>query len=217
MDTAELKERFIIELDAVASAAAPGFTDSEISNLLNKSQDEIIKTFVQLKDWNSIYTLLKHKYNITPASSSTEYNGKVYHVYIDTYVPDFRYYIDAIGTVTRISPESVTGKVKCELISKEDMFRFFSDLNNTPYFKNPKIVLESEESTAKRTIRIIVDSYSTLSKFEINYVKKPTPINIGSSITSELPEFLHTNLVTMAVQEAVKSLYISKPPQLKSE
>ena len=97
------------------------------------------------------------------------------------------------------------------------MFRFFSDLNNTPYFKNPKIVLESEESTAKRTIRIIVDSYSTLSKFEINYVKKPTPINIGSSITSELPEFLHTNLVTMAVQEAVKSLYISKSPQLKSE
>jgi len=217
MNTTQLKERFLVELDAVASAAAPGFTDDEISELMNKVQDEILKTFVQLKDWKSIYTVVEHVYGITPTTSATEYNGKVWYVDIDVSVPNFRYYIDSTASVTRTSPESVSGKARCELIDKDSMTKFFADLNNTPYFKYPKVVLETEESTAKRMIRIIVDSYSTLTGYEINYVKVPTPIDISGGTPSELPEFLHTNLVTMAVQEAVKSIYISKSPQLKTE
>ena len=42
MTTSQIKTRFLIELDAVASGAAPGFTDSEISELVDKAQKDLI-------------------------------------------------------------------------------------------------------------------------------------------------------------------------------
>ena len=48
MTPSELKVQFNIELDAVASGAAPGFTDAEISTLLTKSQLDFIELKVQI-------------------------------------------------------------------------------------------------------------------------------------------------------------------------
>ena len=39
----ELKQQFLIELDAVASGAAPGFEDSDINALLIKAEKAIIE------------------------------------------------------------------------------------------------------------------------------------------------------------------------------
>lgn len=208
MTAAELNTRFDIELDAVSSGAAPGFTNDEKSELLTKAQDELIQSFVQLKNYNSIYTVVEDAIDI----ADTSHSGQLFYHDLNTVIPDFRYFINAKAYITRTSPSSSSGYVDCELIESKDINKFLNGINNIAYFKYPKIVLQYKMDNYPQLI-LILDNYSTLSSLDIKYIRTPANIDIDGSITSELPEFLHKDVVSLAVKEAVKSMYISKVPQ----
>lgn len=216
MTATELKTRFNIELDAVASAAAPGFTDAEIGELLTKAQDIQVEMYTKLKDWNSIYTLVKHNHTVTLNSDSTYYGSGAKYVNLPSDVSDFRYYVTSRVKVTRTYPSLTTQYVECELIDRSYLNRFLSGGFNVPYFKKPKVALEYRTASVVPVMVVVPDYYtSAMEGFELSYVKIPTEIDIVNypSRECELPEFLHKEMVSMAVQEAVRSLYISKIPQ----
>lgn len=215
MTAAELSTRFDIELDAIASGVAPGFLNSEKSQFLTKAEDELIKSFVQLGDYKSIHTLVE-RIQTTSLSLDNTYTSKVYYIDLYTVIPNFRYHISTRALITRTDPTLTSQWVNCESISREDMYKFFENGFNTPYFKHPKIVLELSEGTTQSRLYLILDAYTSIptpAGIEVAYVRKPAGIDIDTSATSELPEFLHKDVVSLAVQEAVKSLYISKLPQ----
>ena len=214
MTAAELRTRFDIELDAVASAAAPGFTNDEVSQLLTKAQDMLIQSYVGSKDFNAIYTLVEtvETQNI---SAYTEYGGKCSYISLNAEFADFNYYVSSRLRTTRTYPTIIAGIVPCELIERNDIGKFISSGFNTPYFKTPKVLFEYYKNSSIPIIIILVDSYSNVptDQFEMTYVRTPADIDIDGSVTSELPDNLHKDVVSLAVQEAVKSLYISKTPQ----
>jgi len=214
MTAAELSTRFDIELDAVASAAAPGFTDDEKSSLLTKAQNILIQEYARAKNWNAIYTLVQTS-TTSDISSITAYGTKATYIDLNTVYSDFRYYVSSRAQLTRTYPTVSEQKVECELIERDAISKFIVATGiNTPYFKYPKVVLEYSSGSSYPILIILVDNYTTVieANFELTYVRIPNDIDIDESVTSELPENLHKDIVSLAVQEAVRSLYISKTP-----
>lgn len=73
MTAEQVKTRFLIELDAVASGAAPGFTDSEISELVDKAQKDLILQLAKAKKWDDLYTLItKNVSNLASGAYGTK-------------------------------------------------------------------------------------------------------------------------------------------------
>lgn len=221
MTSAELSTRFDIELDAVASAAAPGFSDAEKSNLLIKAQNMLVQEFARVKNWSAIYTLVNTD-STDAILSITDYGTKATKIDVNTTFPNFGYYVSSRALITRTNPTITSQMVECDLVERDAVPKFIvSEGFNTPYFKHPKIFLEhggfiyGEYVVAAPLLVILVDNYTSVVNdlFELTYVRIPADINITQGVTSTLPENLHDTLVTLAVQEAVKSIYVSKTPQ----
>jgi len=205
MNTTELKNRFLIQLDAVASGAAPGFTDDEISELLTKSQDDLIQQFIQLGRWEELYTLLN---TVKSTAAIGIYGANSYRADIPV---DFKYYCTSRVKVGRSDGSGITNTfVTCDLISPTIMDRFLVTAFNKAFYKYPVVFLNQTDDS----LTILVDTYTTFAavaeNVEMTYIFKPPLINITTSTTSYLPDKLHKDIVSLAVDEAVKSLKIAK-------
>ena len=207
MTVTEVKTKFLIELDAVASGAAPGFTDAEISKLVDKAQKDLIQQLAVAKKWDDLYTLIDIS---TKSLTSGVYGAKSYKVLI----PDnFGYYVLArIKGSRQDLGESADSWYNCDEISYKIADKFITTSFNKPYFKNPVIFLWNEDSSTEY-YNILVDTYfypAATSAFQLTFVKIPTKFDITTAANLSLPETLHENIVAMAVQEAAKSLTIAK-------
>lgn len=213
MKSAELISKFKIRLEAVASASAPGFTDTEIYSLLETAENDIIKKYSQLGDYKSIYTTIRTYGG--PLSRVTLPSGDVvYGIVIENnnYV-GVRYVIDATVRVSRTEPTLSSRFVRTEIISVLDMAKFFTTDFNKTYFKYPKIVIGYERiGDAKASLIVIPDSYTTSIDY-INMTYVCTQLGIDSITTSMLPKFLHDDLVDLAVNMAAESIFKTKIPQ----
>lgn len=204
MTPSELKVQFNIELDAVASGAAPGFTDAEISTLLTKSQLDFIELKVKAGEWDDIYTLLDR--NLTVLASGL-YGTKTRQSALPV---DFQYYCTSRIRIYRTNPTIQNEWLPCDEISPAIMNKFLSTAFNFAYFKYPVIFYSNEEGF----INTIVDYYTDYEEdgqnnFELTYIKAPLDVDVTSQ-TLLIPDTYHRTVVSMAVQEAVKSLKIAK-------
>lgn len=210
MTSTELKQQFLIELDAVASGAAPGFTDTEINKLLIKSEKDIIEQAVRIKDFNLIYPLVETD---TGGLDAGYVYSNSYKVDLDSMVSNFLYYITSRTNITRTNP-TYSGWIENDLIQRDSAEKFAITGFNYPYFKNPVVFFEQFNNLDNYpVISVMLDYYTipaaTAINFELTYVRKPNAIDVAS-VTSELPEALHKVIVSMAVQEAVNSLKTAK-------
>ena len=208
MTAEQVKTRFLIELDAVASGAAPGFTDSEISELVDKAQKDLILQLAKAKKWDDLRTLIsKQVANLSSGSYGT--NSRTAQI-----LSNWGYYIFSRVKGSRSDiPDAADVWYNCDLISPEIVDRFITTSFNTPFFKKPVVFFyRGDEST--KEVHIIFDSYffpaSTPVSFELTYVKIPATFNITSGATLEVAETLHDTVIAMAVEEAVKSLKTAK-------
>lgn len=213
MTSAELISKFKIRLEAVASASAPGFTNTEVYSLLNTAENEIIKKYSQLGDYKSIYTVVRTYGGII--SPMTLPSGEsVYGIAIPSVTSSpIRFFVDAMVRITRTEPTITSEFVRAEIISTSDISKFVTTNFNRPYFKYPKIVFGYQASTAPYSYIIAIpDTYTTnIDQIQLTYVL--AQIGIDESNTSILPEFLHDDLVDLAVNMAAESIFKTKIPQ----
>lgn len=213
MTSAELISKFNIRLEAVASASAPGFTNTEIYSLLNTAENEIIKKYAQLGDYKSIYTVVR-TYGGNISSMTLPSGESVYGIAISSIVSSpVRFFIDAMVRVTRTEPTITSEFVKAEIISTSDLSKFVTTNFNKPYFKYPKIIFGYQASTAPHSYIIVIPDYYTTSIDQIQLTYVLAQIGIDDSNTSILPEFLHDDLVDLAVNLAAESIFKTKIPQ----
>ena len=208
MDVTEVKTKFLIELDAVASGAAPGFTDDEISELVDKAQKDLIQQLTAAKKWDDLYTLTTKSLS---AVGSGTYGNKTYTAALPN---DFGYIISArVKAFRQDVADRVSVWFSCDVISPTIISRFLSTPFNTPFFKNPVIFFWDEDGSTEE-VNIIEDTVTAIvtgsGSFELTYVKIPTKFSITDNNNLELPETLHDNIVEMAVKEAAKSLTVAK-------
>lgn len=206
MTASELKIVFNIELDAVASGAAPGFTDSEISTLLTKSQRDFIELKIKAGEWDDVYTLLATDGTILSAGI---YSTKTRKSAIPA---DFGYYCTSRIRIYRSNPTIQNEWLGCDRIEPTIINKFLSTAFNFAYFKYPVIFFSDEDDTGY--INTIVDYYTDYEEdgnnnFELTYIKLPLDVDVTSQ-TLMIPDKYHNKVVSMAVEEAVKSLKIAK-------
>ena len=207
MTAEQVKTRFLIELDAVASGAAPGFTDSEISELVDKAQKDLILQLAKAKKWDDLYTLItKNVSNLASGAYGTKSR-------VALLPNNWGYYIFSRVKGSRSDiPDAGDVWYNCDLISPAIADRFITTSFNTPFFKNPVTFFWDEDGSTEEA-NVIVDSYfipASTGAFELTYVKIPATFSITDAHTLELPETLHDTVIAMAVEEAVKSLKTAK-------
>lgn len=207
MTTSQIKTRFLIELDAVASGAAPGFTDAEISELVDKAQKDLILQLAMAKKWDDLYTLITKQLSTVGAGT---YGIKSYSAALPS---DFGYVV--LARVKAYTDDIPASWFICDEINYGIAGNFMVTPYNQPFFKNPVIFFWDEDGSTEEA-NILVDYHSTASTtdaFELTYVKIPANFWIDTDAddhTLELPETLHDTVIAMAVQEAVKSLQTAK-------
>lgn len=207
MTVTEVKTKFLIELDAVASGAAPGFTDAEISELVDKAQKDLIQQLAVTKKWDDLYTLIDIT---TTGLTSGVYGAKSYMALVPA---NFGYYVLARLKGSRQDLNELADSwYNCDEISYKIADRFITTSFNRPYFKNPVVFLWNEDGSTEY-YNILIDTYfaaNVTNSFQLTYVKIPTKFDITTAANLELPETLHENIVEMAVKEAAKSLTLAK-------
>lgn len=209
MTAEQVKTRFLIELDAVASGAAPGFTDSEISELVDKAQKDLILQLAKAKKWDDLYTLItKNVSNLASGAYGTKSR-------VALLPNNWGYYVfSRVRGLRQDIPDDSEVWYNCDLISPSIVDRFITTSFNIPFFKNPVVFFWDEDGSTEEA-NIISDIHFSFAlvptnAFEVTYVKIPTTFSITDAHTLELPETLHDTVIAMAVEEAVKSLKTAK-------
>lgn len=214
MTTAEMKAYFLSEYDAATSLSAPGFEDSDISSFLNIAQDNIVTELYKNKEYTKLSELFCTTSNLPLFSHPNIANG-YYLIALNLSsdgLVDFFYYIDSRTKITRTNPTITNEWVPNDFITRDVANKLFKTALNKVWFKYPKSFFEMVDNgdTVRLMLVVIVDSYTTGTYGEVTYIKRPIRINITTSTKSELNESLHQGIVTLAVQEAVKSIKAAK-------
>lgn len=120
-------------------------------------------------------------------------------------------------SITNVNPD-ITGRIQ-HGYSRTSYFHnqlgTFADLNkvmttatNKPIFHNPIILLH------KDSFWVVTDSYTTVNSVNFIYIKQPKKMTLNTpssdeTTTCELSEFIHEDIVTLAVQDFISSKAIT--------
>lgn len=202
--------QFDLLYNNISSNQAPGLTEYEKSVFLTQAQEAVIldlykgtlgDSFETTEEVTRYLSSLVRTHDFTDIS--TTYNNvlgnKQYHVTISE-INDLWFITYQSGN---IALEETTRDVMVVPTKQDTLFK---DLNNP--FRGPntnKILSVSEDKT------IILYSKHPITSFYIKYLKRPNPIvledselevNGVSEFNVEIPESLHTHVLTRAVQMA---------------
>lgn len=217
MTASELKAYFLAEYDVATSLAAPGWEDDEISSFLNIAQDSIVTELHKIKDYSLLGELINTTSSISTFTHPYDLLNAICFTLSDVTpleANSFFYYIDSRTKLTRTNPIITESWIPNQLIQRENANKFYVSRFNTPWFRNPKIYIESLDNGDDIVPRftILVDAYTDISTplVELTYLKRPARIDITGNTTTDLNESLHQTIVQVAVEQVVKAGKIAK-------
>jgi len=216
MITSEMIVNFLVEYDRVASLSAPSYEDSEILQFLNRSQYDLTEILFQSRNLELLGILsvsAKVSAVLGGFDTLTEL-GAVRAETSHTQFTRFLHYLDSYSQVTRVAVPamSATYVKNSEIPKNQARFYQTSDFNS-PIFRYPKTYIDGEY------VVVIPDAYSSIDEITVDYIMNPkelvTSVSDATSetVTCELPESLHEEVITKAVQLAQITI---NPPQAEA-
>jgi hypothetical protein len=210
MTAVEMQEAFFIELTLYGRRAT---VDSEdIFYYLNKAQDEMVHRWFngqneQGKGFGQSQQITEYlrPLVVKNTSVSSTYIGSIQgDVHADkVQLPSDHLFLISSRSIVKDttnpaqtpgSPRVGTGtarKVLNKQIQSDDIYRLLDDPFNTPIKTDPLVDLSGNE------LHIFTSASFVVTDVEMNYVKRPTAI--GESTNTELDEFVHNDIVDLAV------------------
>ena len=206
MTNAELKTRFNVGYEFLANNLAPGYTDAEISGLLNQGMDLLVDELYANGDMLGLAELLVSSTLNLATASFENYGSNAYET--TTSLPsDYRWVVNVKVKSVRGTPFVVnTGFIPAEIIPKQEADYWMQTLANRPMIITPKVVLVNSASTIR--FIVLVDMYTTVTTtggFQVVYVKTPTRIDVSNSNVNELHPRWHQKIVDKAIALAMKA------------
>jgi len=219
MTAAQMKIHFLLLYDKVTNLAAPGYEDSEITEFLNKSQLQFVKsrynykgnqykegfekTEKRRKDLSELVRNIDLiSSDISPDQTGVSPNGIFYDL-----PADFLYSLRE--EITTSSDIKCSDKLR---ITVKPVTHDEYSINVKNPFKKPDITqawrldfsrdVTQGPNNPKKRHEIITDSSYTVSTYHVRYLKEPRNIDITNSIESELSESVHEEIVDGAVRIA---------------
>jgi hypothetical protein len=218
MTTSEMISLFRLKYDAADSSIAYDFTDNEIIQFLNDSQNTLVDMLYYQGALEDLSPFIR-TYRLT----SRHVNGLPYSVYFslrkDLIDSNFRHYIDSTSVITKSFPAVSGATVENKLIPISEVPKIITTIGNKPMF-NHCVIFESNTSlnTAVDSQQlhscyvILGDAYTTaFSSVTVVYLINPSVITANT--TSLLIGKLHDKIVELAVNSAVQAIYKSKVPE----
>lgn len=208
MTAQEMVNEFLTRYDAAASAASPGWEQSEILEFLNIAQEKLI---VELYTKNKI-DLLNEITKDVKLQITAHPSYPFSRVFVGLLPEDYMLYVNSRTVLViedLLHPETLTTELRNnELIYHTQLTQFLQSAVNRTIFRNPKACL------LQKSLMVISDSISNIRDVFLTYVKKPRLISISPATSCELNIVLHKTVVELAVNEAITSVSNTK---LKSQ
>jgi hypothetical protein len=199
MTTQEIKTRFLLLYDKVASLDAPGYVDSEISEFLNIAQEseflEVIEG-IRKKSFDSNERRKKDLSNIIRTSElslSSDQDDILPNGFLFDLPDDLAFTITESLTLASEN-ECLDGSTVNVLPYTYD--EYSANINN-PFKKPENSAWRLEYNTNRH--ELILPPNTTPDKYVIRYLKKPVNIDIENDITSELSDYFIHNIINRAV------------------
>lgn len=104
----------------------------------------------------------------------------------------------------------IDNKIKdCRLIEHDRIANVLNDYCNRPSDDYPAITLNSR-TTNTNNINIVgtiyIDDYSKLTELICNYIQTPAKVNYENNVNCDLPDYLHSEVVQLAVNKFFTSV-----------
>jgi hypothetical protein len=217
MTATEMRDLFLVLYDKVTNLAAPGYTDSEIAQFLNKAQLQFVKQrynhkgnkyrdgFEKTEKRRKDLSELTRNADLGSTSVSSSQAGVSPNGVFYDLPTDFLYALREEVTISS-SDSCVDGnRISVKPVTHDEY-----TINISNPFKKPDTgqVWRLDYSrdfagsaNAKRHEVITGGSY-TISTYHLRYLKRPVDIDIANSVDSELDESIHEEIVDMAVRIA---------------
>ena len=194
MDAAEMQEEFLILYDKITNFDAPGYTDEEISRFLSRAQERFVlhvynpmgnkyvTGFEETEKRRKDLSELVRDVELAPATLQTDSkeDGAFFEL-----PADFLYTIQEEANISS-TDSCYNGKTGIEV--KPITHDYYLKNKKNPY-KKPygELIWRldfSSNGTAKRH-ELITDTATTVTKYNVRYIKKPTPIITEGTVTIE--------------------------------
>lgn len=225
MTATEMINEFRIAIDLNLSLSAPGFTDAEVCQHLNRSRDSIVLDLIGKKDWENLRTIIQtDTINLSSDSTvfpkSTSLNAlsgtlpNEFWKYVDSEIKVARLANPSTGFIpTHVSIDAIPDFFPTIFVSINELKKFIRNPFNTERFlKEYPVSLQAKPEDGINKIVTLGDNYSTPTEIFLSYVTQPA--NISGTLPStnttncNLPLHLHRLVVEQAVKLAIQSIGI---------
>jgi hypothetical protein len=224
MTAAQMKTRFLILYDKITNLAAPGYEDSEITELFNKAQLQFVKTrynykgnqygegFEETEKRRKDLAELVRNVNLTTLNQSADQNGVTpFGVFYDLpseFLYTLREEITISSTDTCVNGDRILVKPITHDEYSINVKNPFSKPDATQAWRlDFSRDLSQGPTNDKQRHEVITDGTYTVTLYHVRYLKVPSDILISDdpnipSVDCELNPTVHEELVDAAVRMA---------------
>jgi len=214
MTAPEFKEAFLILYDKLTNLAAPGYTDDEISFLLTKAEEQLVKTaynfkgnkyndgFEETEKRRKDLSELTRNATLDSSAISSDQDGVSLNGVFYNLPDDLLYTIREEATISS-SDACINGnRISVKPVTHDE---YTATINNP--FKKPneglvwRLDFSTDTNSNRRHELVLGDNY-TIDLYHVRYIKRPRGIDLATNLTSELDESVHQEIVDRAVRIA---------------
>lgn len=210
MTAQEFHDNFKFTLDKVDSLNYPNFLVAEIDLLLNQAQDRIVKQRLGIdnvkregfeqteKRTDDLRTIVVDSTIVPSNSSSSNMPGGVFCTLPSNYYFAVNEQVDLI--YQDCNNQLKKERVPVKAIRHDNYNKVISDPFNKP---DETLVLRLMENGK---VELISDINHQIKNYYLRYIKRPQQINLNTNTTTDLPEHIHWELVSEAVNIALENI-----------
>lgn len=226
MNKQQFLDNFALQYDEVNSNGAPHLEPAQISVILSRAQEEFVmskygpksnltkegaeETEKRIQDLGELVTYKTYT-TFSPGQFSNSYSITLPNTLITVGPSD---YSDVFWV--SLYESAITNQMKCD--NSGFIPATVNDVKHSPLqlilrdpFRKPRIKNDDGKilrvRSGNRIHNLITDGTFGLTSYTIGYIKKPTPVDLTISLTSQvsqLAEHTHTELLDITVQLALK-------------
>ena len=221
MTVLQMHQSFKFGMDKLDSLNYPNFLDEEIDLLLNQAQDRFVKqrysknnikreSFEETQKRTEDLKIITSNALLTPLPNAIDNidPDAVFvilptdHLFILQERADITY-TDCIGN-------AITQTIEVKPIQHSE----FSKLIKDPFRQPSKTKVLRLMENGK--VELISDG-SQISNYRLRYLRQPVTIDLGTNVTSELSEYTHQEIVSIAIQIALEGTEAKRQPTYNNE
>lgn len=220
MTAAEMKLEFLRSYDKIASLAAPGYTNNEISSILSRAQERIVKqrihpkgnkyqesfeeTEKRRKELQALLSPSTNSDGTIKTAVSTNQEGKIntnsifYDLPDDLWLPIVEWLI---------TDDECHSNKKIDVISHDE---YWAAIDNP--FKKPNVRkawrLDAHPYDDKQRHEIVTDGNYDITEYHVRYIEKLTDIVVSDTapVDCKLNSMFHREIIDEAVSIALEEV-----------